>query len=192
MSFLQNTLLEHKKYYQELKNNGRNITIKQIMLILLIGLPYIGFIMIGGHLDSRTIVSHQHLIVVTSIIAVLLYLILFAITKERRNDLKIIWNILIVYINSILMFSTVLLLLNYFTANNKYVRLELPVVKWEQTRSQSGESTWATVKYENYESNLEFKGHKLDELENLEYIEVELSKGMLGYAHIKSIKIRKR
>jgi|GEM_PF-5736182 len=189
MEFIQNIYNEHKSYYKEQKEEGRNISIKQILLIVLIGIPYLGFFMIGAKLDSRTIVSHEFLVLITSVLAIMFYLLLYLWTDKRRKDLKIIWNIIIIYVHSILFFSTVILLVNYSTINDKYIQTKLKVINWEETSSRSGDKTWATVKLEGNESKLDFKGHISDRVGSIKYLEVELAKGKLGFAYVKSYKL---
>lgn len=190
MEFLRNIYTHHKKYYNAQLTNASKSTFSTYLAVLLFGVLYLAFFYSGAFLDTKTIVSHDKMLLLTSGLSIVLFILLFVFFDSVRPHLKIIWNIIIFYVHCVFFTGTLILLINYFTKNPPFATVNLEVVQWEETKDKMGKHTYAKVVDNDEVSWLKFNGHILKEVEHINQIKVELSRGIFGLAYINHYEIQ--
>lgn len=188
LDIFQKVIQRHIDYYNSQNDANKKITIKQILIIALLGIIYIKFWIFGAEISSNTIADIKDILIISFLISTILLIIISLLSKRWREAMTIVTNVIIFYGHSIILFWILMVGLNYFSLDENFRTTKLFVEEWKLNKGRHT-NTSAKVTFNNKTSILRFDGNTINEMKSIDSLIVEINTGILGYGYVKSFRV---
>ncbi|MEO1628208.1 MAG: hypothetical protein AAFV25_23870, partial [Bacteroidota bacterium] len=176
---------KHKDYYKAQQQANEKLTIGKMLIVLLVASMYFLFWYYGVAIYSQTIVGQKEIFALSFTSATVVFAALYFVVDKWKQEMSIITNLIIYYAHAMLFFGFALVITNYWSIGDDFVRTKLFVKEWNLNKERRT-STSAEVMYNGRVSSLRFQGDVIQEAEQVDSLLVEINTGILGYGYVKS------
>lgn len=190
MNGFQKLVKKHKDYYKAQQQANEKLTIGKMLIVLLVASMYFLFWYYGVAIYSQTIVGQKEIFALSFTSATVVFAALYFVVDKWKQEMSIITNLIIYYAHAMLFFGFALVITNYWSIGDDFVRTKLFVKEWNLNKERRT-STSAEVMYNGRVSSLRFQGDVIQEAEQVDSLLVEINTGILGYGYVKSFQLDK-